>query len=183
MKRIVLIGILSLGSGVQAEPLSYDYVYASRTDTEVNNQDAEGDTFGLFTEFAEHWHVTVSQGDAGWGPAGAEQLTTRFGLGGQVFLSDRTLLAPTLSVLRIETDTPAASNDETAYAVQLDLRHRITDRLELVTGVRHLDLDAGSRSGVEAGLMFHLNNWVAIGGIARHEDSVNSMEWTFRIYY
>ena len=179
----ILAGALLASSQVSAEPLSFDYVYASRIDTEVSNQDADGDTLGFFSEFADRWHVTVSQGDAGWGPAGAKQTTTRFGLGGQLFLEDKTLFAPTFSILNIETKTPSLDSDETAWSLQLDLRHLLYDQVELVGGLRYLDRKSDSTSGAEIGLMYHFSDWVAAGGIFRREDDIDSTEWTIRFYY
>lgn len=181
--RTLAVLFLLLPLAAAADPLNYDYVYASRTDTEVNDQDADGDTFGGFMEFAEHFHVTLSRGDAGWGPAGAEQETTRFGLGAQFYLGDDTLFAPTISQLRIETDTPAFSASEDATALQLEIRHYLGANVEVLAGYRYADLDAGSRDGLEVGLMYHLADWVAIGAIARDEDGIRSEELTIRFYY
>ncbi|MDX1455055.1 MAG: hypothetical protein R3217_06345 [Gammaproteobacteria bacterium] len=181
--RLLAFLLLVLPLSSWADPLNYDYVYASRTDTEVNDQEADGDTFGGFLEFADHFHVTLSKGDAGWGPAGAEQETTRFGIGAQYFLNENTLLAPTISRLRVETDTPAFSASEDATAVQLELRHYLGAGFEVLAGYRYADFDAGSQDGLEVGVMYHLADWVAIGAIARDENDVRSEELTIRFYY
>ena len=178
-----------------AEVLNYDYVYLSRNGMESGERPAgEGNTMGGFKELGDHTHVFASIDDGGaYGTANPawdyDVRTLRVGIGGHYRLGERTMIAPAVAVLRVEGDTMAPSwaapreVSGTGHVVQLDVRHAVTDWLELTAAARHTKLLGDSSTELVGGVLFHFSDAFAFGALYHDRDASSSTEFTVRWYY
>ena len=142
MRRILFLALLLPGLA-PAEVLDYDYVYLSRNGTE---SDGNG-TAGGFKSFGEHTHLFASVDDTAF-YAGShadwdyDLKTWRVGAGGHYRLGPNTMIAPALSVFHSEGEVLAPSwtaprrLNGNGYIAEVDLRHALNPRVELVAAAR-----------------------------------------------
>lgn len=182
---------------VEAEPLSYDYVYLSSNDAETGSSSGDsGETLGGFWEFADTLHLFGSYDDSSaYVAAGAnpdwdyDTRTLRFGIGAHYLLGERTMIAPSIAVLRArrEITAPAWStpreDEDTGYSAQLDLRHALSDRLEITAGARYSKIFDRSDSELVGGLVFHATDRLALGALHHEGEEEAGMEVTVKWYF
>ena len=190
MRRLLVLALLLLPGAAAAEVLNYDYVYLSRNGTE---SDGNG-TAGGFKSFGGHTHVFASYDDTAF-YAGSnanwdyDLETLRVGVGGHYLLGQRTMIAPSLSVFRSsgEVMSPSWTSPRklsgTGYIAQFDLRHAVTDWLELTAAARLTHFDGESSTELVGGVMFHANDKWALGVLYHDRDEQASTEFTVRYYY
>lgn len=195
MKNTFLLVMALLPGAALAEPLNYDYIYLSNSETETDGGgESEGDAFGGFWSFADTLHVFASWDDsgsyAGANPAWDYDLKTlRAGIGGHYLIGERTMIAPAVAVIRAEGDVMAASwtspreLKDTGYGVQLDLRHAVSDWFELTAGGRYSDVLDNSSTELVGGLVFHPTDWLALGALYHEREEAASTELTVRWYF
>jgi len=184
------MALLLMTGPAAAEVLDYDYVYLSRNGTE---SDGNG-TAGGFKSFGGHTHVFASYDDtafyAGVDPNWDYDLETlRVGAGGHYLVGRRTMIAPSVSVFRSRGEVMSPSWDaprrleSTGYIAQFDLRHAVTDWLELTAAARLTRFDGSSGTELVGGVIFHATDQWAFGALYRERDGRDSTELTVRYYY
>lgn len=192
---LALPALAVLPLAARAEVLDYDYVYLSRTGTELDGQSrGEGNTVGGFKEWGDHTHVFASLDDSGV-YAGADpdwdyDLTTlRVGIGGHYRLGERTMIAPAAVYLRVEGEAQAPGwtgpRDVagTGHVLQLDVRHAVTDWLELTAAARHTRILGDTSTEFVGGVLFHPSDAFAFGALYHERDEASATELTVRWYY
>jgi len=194
MKTLFLLAAL-LPVAALAEPLDYDYIYLSDTDTETDSgAETSGDVFGGFWSFAKNLHVFASYDDAGFyagsNPAWDYDVKAlRAGVGGHYLVGERTMIAPAVSLIRAEGDVMAPAWDaprnigDTGYGVQLDLRHAVTNWLELTAGGRYADVLDDRTTELVGGVVFHPTTWLALGALYHDREDATGTELTVRWYF
>lgn len=192
---LALSALALLPAVARAEVLNYDYVYLSRNGMETDGRSrGEGNTVGGFKAFGGSTHVFASLDDGGLYAAANpnwdyDLMTLRVGVGGHYLLGERTMVAPAVAVLRVDGEAMAPAwmapreLSGTGHVVQLDLRHAVTDWLELTAAARHTKLLGDSSTELVGGVLFHLNDAFAIGALYHDRDASASTELTVRWYY
>lgn len=190
MRKLLLLAALLLPGLARAEVLDYDYVYLSRNGTE---QDGHG-TGGGYKSFGEHTHVFLSVDDTAF-YAGShadwdyDLKTWRVGAGGHYMIGPRTMIAPALSVFHSQGDVQAPGwlapqrLSANGYIAELDLRHAVNDRVELVAAVRRTQFDGDRWNELVGGVMFHATPKWAFGALYHRREDRNATEFTVRYYY
>jgi len=189
MRRILFLALLLPGLA-PAEVLDYDYVYLSRNGTE---SDGNG-TAGGFKSFGEHTHLFASVDDTAF-YAGShadwdyDLKTWRVGAGGHYRLGPNTMIAPALSVFHSEGEVLAPSwtaprrLNGNGYIAEVDLRHALNQRVELVAAARRTQFDGERWNELVGGVMFHATPKWAFGALYHRREQRNSTEFTVRYYY
>lgn len=190
MRRPLLLAMLLLPGAAAAEVLNYDYVYLSKNGTE---SDGNG-TAGGFKSFGGHSHVFASFDDTAFYAGNQDDWeydlrTLRIGAGGHYLIGKRTMIAPSLSVFRSTGEALAPSWTSprrisgTGYIVQVDLRHAVSNRLELTAAARRTHFEDATWSELVGGVIFHANDKWALGVLYRDGEERRSTEFTVRYYY
>lgn len=184
-----------LPAAAQAEVLNYDYVYLSKEGSASGERSDGGNgTAGGFKSFGEHTHLFASYDDTAFYAGGHEDWdydlkTWRIGAGGHYRIGKRTMVAPAFAVFHSSGEVIAPSwtapraLSGTGYIAEFDLRHAVTDWLELTAAARHTRFDDDSWTELVGGVMFHLNDTWAVGALHHHRDDERSTEITVRYYY
>lgn len=198
MGRRAWFALLAMGllpGSALGEVLNYDYLYLSRNGTETDGRSSsDGNTIGAFKSFGDHTHVFASLDDGGlYGGANPnwdyDIRTLRVGVAGHYLVGKRTMVAPGLAFLRVDGEAMApawaAPRDASGsgHVVQLDVRHAVTDWLELTAAARYTKLLGHSSREFVGGVLFHLNDSVAFGALHHERDDATSTELTVRWYY
>ncbi|MDG6347531.1 hypothetical protein QAA18_02045 [Luteimonas sp. 8-5] len=190
MRTCAALALLLVSGAANAEVLDYDYVYLSRNGTESDGNGSGGG----FKSFGGHTHVFASYDDTAFYAGRHDDWdydlqTLRVGAGGHYLIGERTMIAPSLSVFRSRGEAKAPSWDEprelegTGYIAQFDLRHAVTDWLEITAAARLTRFDGDSATEMVGGVMFHAtDNW-AFGALYHHRDGGDTTELTVRYYY
>lgn len=191
---LALSALALLPGAARSEVLDYDYVYLSRNGMETDGRSGNGNTMGGFKEFGGYTHVFASLDDggvyAGANPAwDYDLMTLRVGVGGHYRLGERTMVAPAVALLRVDGEAMAPGwmapreLDGSGHVVQLDVRHAVTDWLELTAAARHTKLLGHGSTELVGGVLFHLNDAFAFGALYHDRDASTSTELTVRWYY
>lgn len=196
MRRLLLLAMALLPGAARADVLNYDYVYLSKNGTETDraSNDGDGMAAGGYKSFGKRTHVFLSYDNtalyAGSHPDWDYDLKTwRIGAGGHYFLGKRTLIAPSLSIFRSSGEVLAPSwtaprkLEGTGYIVQFELRHAVTDWLELTAAARRTKFVDGTSNEYIGGVMFHVNHNWALGMLYHDRERKRSTEFTVRYYY
>ena len=190
MRKPLLLALLLLPGLAPAEVLNYDYVYLSRNGTE---SDGHG-TAGGYKSFGRHTHVFLSADDTAFYAGSHDNWTYdlktwRAGAGGHYMIGKRTMIAPALSVFHSEGTVLAPSwlaprrlNGNGTIA-EVDLRHAMSDRIELVAAARRTQFQGDRWSELVGGVMFHATPKWAVGALDHRREQANATEFTVRYYY
>lgn len=197
----VLAGLALAGAAVllpgaaRAEVLDYDYVYLSREGAASGQGGNDGNgTAGGFKSFGDHTHVFLSYDDTAFYAGNHEDWdydlrTWRAGAGGHYLVGKRTMIAPALAVFRSRGEVMAPGwlsprrLAGTGSILEVDLRHAVTDWLELTAGARRTRFEDASWTELVAGVLFHPNDSWAVGALYHDRDDARSTELTLRYYY
>ena len=99
------------------------------------------------------------------------------------------MVAPAVAFLRVDGEAMAPGwagprdVSGNGHVVQLDVRHAVTDWLELTAAARHTKLLGDSSTELVGGVLFHLNDAFAFGALYHDRDASASTELTVRWYY
>lgn len=196
MRRLLLLAMALLPGVALAEVLNYDYVYLSKngTESDVPFDDGDGTAAGGFKSFGKRTHVFLSFDDtalyAGTNPDWDYDLKTwRVGAGGHYLIGKRTMIAPALSVFRSSGEVMAPGFESprslsgTGYIAQFDLRHAVTDWLELTAAARRTKFLEDTSTEFVGGVLFHVNDNWAFGALYNRREQRTTTELTVRYYY
>lgn len=190
MRGLLLLAMALLPGLARAEALNYDYVYLSRNGTDSNGVG----TTGGYKSFGAHTHVFASYDDtafyAGSHPNWDYNLKTlRVGAGGHYLIGEHTMIAPSVSVFHSSGDVLAPSWSAprklsgTGYIAEFDLRHAVTNWLELTLAARQTQFEGTRWNEYVGGVMFHANDTWAFGVLYRDRVEKQAVEFTLRYYY
>jgi hypothetical protein len=187
---LALLALASLPSLAMADALNYDYVYLSKNGTE---SDGNG-TAGGYKSLGDHTHVFASYDDTAFYAGSHDNWdydlkTLRVGAGGHYLIGARTMIAPSLSVFHssgeVLAPTWAAPRKlgGTGYIAEFDLRHAVTDWLELTAAARRTQFAGDRWNEYVGGVMFHASHHWAFGALYHDREQQHSTEFTVRYYY
>ena len=190
MRTLLLLAAALLPGLAPAEVLNYDYVYLSRNGTE---DDGTG-TAGGFKSFGGHTHLFASFDDTAFYASSHanwdyDLRTLRVGAGGHYLVGERTMIAPSVSVFRSQGEVLAPSWDAprelrgTGYIAQFDLRHAVTQRIELTAAARVTRFAGDQWRETIGGVMFHATDHWAFGALYHDREGQAGTEFTVRYYY
>lgn len=190
MRTILLLALFLLASAAHADALNYDYVYLSK----IGNSSNGNGTGGGYKSFGENSHVFFSYDDTAF-YAGSrsnwdyDMKTLRVGAGGHYRIGKRTMIAPEIALFHSSGTVkapswPSAHNmGGNGYMVEVDLRHALTDHIELSASARRTQFAGERWNEFVGGVMLHATHHWAFGVLQHRRDSKSATEFTVRYYY
>lgn len=176
----VMLGSLMLAAAplaAMAEGMSYNYVDAAYVDQDFDGAGSSADGFGLrgSVGFAENWLAFAEYSSTS--VQGTDLETIVVGLGGHYGLTDQLDLVGRVGYLEFNVDFgPGLSGDDDGYLVDLGLRSRVTEGVELEGGLRYTDLsELGDDTALFVGGRFHFNDTWAVGAEYQSGDEVSTI--------
>ncbi len=154
-----------------ADDMSYSFVDLGYAETDIDGVGPSADGFGLrgSVGFAEHYFAFAEYSSLSVQNVDIDQ--TVVGIGGHYGLTESLDLVGRAGWFRIDLSAPGGfSADDDGYLLDLGLRGRVTEGVELEGGVRYSDLGGnnGDDTSVFVGGRFHFNKTWAIG--AEYQD-------------
>jgi len=176
--KVVLGGILLAASPLAAlaEDMSYSYVDLAYVDTEIDGVGPSLDGFGLrgSAGFSQNWFAFGEF--AAQSANGVDLDTYAVGLGGHYRLADNLDLVGRLGWTKVEISSGPFDADDDGYLVDLGLRGRVGDAVELEGGARYTDFsDGGDATSLFFGGRFHFNETWALGAEYQDGDDTSSI--------
>lgn len=175
----VVLGSLMLAAtplAAMADDMSYSYVDAAYVETDIDNAPT-ADGFGLrgSVGFAENWFVFADYADQS--VQGIDITTYDVGFGGHYAMTDSLDVVGRVGYLKAEVDAGGGINaDDDGYLVDLGLRGRVADGVELEGGIHYTDFtDGGDDTGLYVGGRFHFNKTWAVGAEYQSGDDADSL--------
>jgi Outer membrane protein beta-barrel domain len=155
-----------------AEGMSYNYVDGAYVQTDIDGVGPSADGWALrgSVGFGYNWFAFAEY--ASQSVQGIDFATTTVGLGGHYALNDQLDLVGGAGWFSVDVSPGGFSDD--GYLLNLGLRGRVTEGVELEGGVRYTDLGGnnGDDTAFYAGGRFHFNKTWAIG--AEYQDGNDS---------
>jgi hypothetical protein len=173
--KVVLGGILLAAAplAVLAEDMNYSFVDLAYVETEVDGVGPTLDGIALrgSVSFATNWFAFGEYADQS--VSGVDVTSITVGAGGHYRLADSLDLVGRLGWTQVDLDTGPFDVDDDGYLVDLGLRGRVGDAVELEGGARYTDFsDGGDATSLFFGGRFHFNETWALG--AEYQDGDDS---------
>jgi hypothetical protein len=180
MKSVkVLLGSLLLAASplaAQAEDMSYSFVDLAYVDTDIDGVGPSLDGFGLrgSVGFAENWFAFGEY--SAQSVSGVDLDTFVAGIGGHYGLAENLDLVGRLGWTKVEISAGPIDVDDDGYLVDLGLRGRVGDAVELEGGARYTDFsDGGDATSLFVGGRFHFNETWALGAEYQDGDDTSAI--------
>jgi hypothetical protein len=173
--KVVLGGILLAAAPLAAlaEDMSYSFVDLAYVETEIDDVGPTLDGYALrgSVGFATSWFAFGEYADQS--VSGVDVTSITVGAGGHYGLAENLDLVGRLGWTQVEIDTGPFDLDDDGYLVDLGLRGRVGDAVELEGGARYTDFsDGGDATSLFLGGRFHFNETWALG--AEYQDGDDS---------
>ncbi len=168
-----MIGGLLLAAAplaAMADDMSYSYVDAAYIQTDVDGAGPSADGFALrgSVGFGQNWFAFAEY--ASQSVQGFDIDSTAVGVGGHYGLNEQLDVVGSVGYISFDLN-PGGSDD--GYMLNLGLRGRVTEGVELEGGVRYTDFsDGGDDTAFYVGGRFHFNKTWALG--AEYQDGSDS---------
>lgn len=184
------IGVVVLAASVSAsalaeDKLSYDYIQAAYTDTEIDdrNFDVDGDGLGLSGSVSLNDSIFVNAGFANQDfDRGVDVDQWSIGIGGHMPLTANTDLIGTVSYVDVEVDSRFGSADTDGYGLGIGVRSRVYDNIELEAGIKYVDLDdGGDDTSLAFGGRYYFVEQFSVGAGVELADDVSSWNLGVRL--
>jgi len=174
----IMLGSLVLAAAplaAHADDMSYSFVDLGYVETDIDGIGPSADGFGLrgsvafagnYFAFAEYSSQSVR---------GVDIDQTAVGIGGHYGLAENLDLVGRAGWFKVDLSAPGGINaDDDGYLVDLGLRGRVTEGVELEGGIRYSDLGGnnGDDTSGFVGGRFHFNKTWAVG--AEYQDGNDS---------
>lgn len=175
----VVLGSLMLAAtplAAMADDMSYSFVDLAYVETDIDNAPtADGFALRGSVGFAENWLAFAEYSDQS--VQGIDITQFAVGLGGHYGITDNLDLVGRLGYFKVELDAGGGGNaDDDGYLLDLGLRGRVGDAVELEGGARYTDLsDGGDDTALFVGGRFHFNKTWALGAEYQSGDDVSSI--------
>lgn len=150
MRKSVALGVIAAlglsGQAFAAEGFSYNLLEASYSNVELDGTSADGDVLGIggSVEFTQNFFGFASLADGNY-DAGVDTFQTTLGLGYALPLNTNLDLVVGASYERYKVKAPVLGSDtENGYGLNLGLRGRVGEQLELNGGLKYIDLGGGA---------------------------------------
>ena len=173
--KVVLGGLLLAAAPLAAlaEDMSYSFVDLAYVDTEIDGVGPSLDGFALrgSVGFATNWFAFGEYADQS--VSGVDVTSISVGIGGHYGLAESLDLVGRLGWTQAEVDSGPFNAEDDGYLVDLGLRGRVGDAVELEGGARYTDFsDGGDATSLFVGGRFHFNQTWALG--AEYQDGDDS---------
>ncbi len=175
----VVLGSLMLAAtpfAAMADDMSYSFVDAGYVETNIDDgPTADGFALRGSVGFAENWFAFVDYGSQS--VQGIDIDSYNVGVGGHYGLTDTLDLVGRVGYSKVELDAGGGLNaDYDGYLLDLGLRGRLGDAVELEGGVHYTDFsDGGDDTGLYVGGRFHFNKTWALGAEYQSGDDADSI--------
>ena len=176
----VMLGSLMLAVAplaAMADGMSYSYVDAGYAQTDIDGVGPSADGFGLrgSVGFAQNWFAFADYSSQS--VQGIDLESIGVGLGGHYGLTDALDLVGRVGYFEVNLDAPGGiSADDDGYSLDLGLRGRVTEGVELEGGVNYTDLsEGGDDTALFVGGRFHFNKTWAVGAEYASGDDSSSI--------
>lgn len=175
----IVLGSLMLAAtplAAMADDMSYSYVDAAYVETDIDNAPtADGFALRGSVGFAESWFAFFDYGAQS--VQGIDIDSYDVGIGNHYGINDRLDLVGRIGYMKVELDAGGGLNaDDDGYLVDVGLRGRVTDGVELEGGVHYTDFsDGGDNTGLYFGGRFHFNKTWAVGAEYQSGDDADSI--------
>jgi len=175
----VMLGSLMLAAAplaAMAEDMSYNYVDLAYVDQDIDGVGPSADGFGLRGSigFAENWLAFAEYTSTSVQGVDIEQIAV--GFGGHYGLTDQLDLVGRVGYFEINLDSGPLSADDDGYLLDLGLRGRVTEGVEVEGGVRYTDLsEGGDDTALFVGGRFHFNKTWAVGAEYQSGDDLSNL--------
>jgi hypothetical protein len=186
-KHLALGAVLAIGLGTsafaaEAEGFSYNLIEGGYVTTEIDDFDIDGEGFtvGGSFELGSNLFGFASINDIDYdGPVSSNQITV--GLGFNWALSPDLDLVSGISYERIEAKVSGVSADDDGFGLNVGLRGRVAERLELTGNVKYADFGNGSDDfTLSAGGRYYFTDAFAAGPDLSHNDDGTTWGISFR---
>lgn len=158
-----------------ADDMSYSYVDIGYVETDIDNAPT-ADGFGLrgSISFAENWLAFAEY--SAQSVQGIDIDTIAVGIGGHYSLAENLDLVGRIGYYEIDLNAGGGLNaSDDGYLLDLGLRGRVGDAVELEGGARYTDLsDGGDDTSLFIGGRFHFNKTWALGAEYQSGDDISS---------
>lgn len=172
-----MIGGLLLAAAplaAMADDMSYSFVDAAYVQTDIDGVGSSADGFGLRGSigFAENWFAFADY--SAQSVQGIDIDFISVGIGGHYGFTESLDLVGRVGYTEVNLDAGGGLNaDDNGYLVDLGLRGRVGDAVELEGGVHYTDFsDGGDDTAFYVGGRFHFNKTWALG--AEYQDGSDS---------
>jgi len=184
----VMLGSLMLALAplaASAEDMSYSFIDPVYVETDIDGVGPSADGFGVrgSAGFAQHYFAFGEY--ASQSVADIDLDTIAVGIGGHYGLTESLDLVGRLGWTQVDVSAPGGLEaDDDGYLVDMGLRGRIADSVELEGGLRYTDMsDGGDDTSYFVGGRYHFNAMWAIGAEYRSGDGSSSMLAGVRISF
>ena len=175
----VVFGSLMLAAAplaAMADDMSYSYVDAAYVETDIDNAPtADGFALRGSIGFAENWFAFADYADQS--VQGIDVTSYDVGIGGHYGMTEALDVVGRVGYTKVELDAGGGGNfDDDGYLIDLGLRGRVGDAVELEGGVHYTDYtDGGDDTGLYVGGRFHFNKTWALGAEYQSGDDADSI--------
>ncbi len=163
LAALVLVPAVSFAQKTTPRPqLSYTYVELAYDESDfdvagANKVDGDGFTLAGSYEINDDWHVYASYG-ADDLDFGIDLDTWRIGAGYRYGLRDNVDLYGRVLYIRNNVHAPGPlDGDDDGLGLQVRIRSRVNQRLELEGGIQYVDVD-GTDTSLQASARYHFTN-------------------------
>lgn len=189
LRSTVFVLFFAFAVSAYADGFSYDFVTLGYSQTELDDFDIDGDAIGFGGSLAlnDSFHVFAgySMGDLDddfGNSADFDELS--IGLGHHLSLSEQVDLVSSVSYEYVEISSGGVSVDDTGFGLGVGLRFAATPQLEFDAGLNYVDFgDGGDDTGFGAGLLYNVNDSIAVGVNGSWTDDASSYGIGGRFYF
>jgi hypothetical protein len=158
-----------------ADDMSYSFVDVAYVETDIDDAPtADGFALRGSAGFAENWFAFADYSDQS--VAGVDLTQYAVGIGGHYGLAENLDLVGRVGWAKVEIDAgPFFDADDDGYLLDLGLRGRVGDAVELEGGARYVDFGDGDETSLFFGGRFHFNDTWALGAEFQSGDDVDAI--------
>ncbi|MEX0706318.1 MAG: outer membrane beta-barrel protein [Woeseia sp.] len=190
LRSAIIVLLFAFSTTINAQDLSYNYVDAAYSQTELDDFDVDGDSIGISGAFEinENFFLFAGYGtgdlDDGFGTSvDIDQLSA--GVGYHIPLSGQVDLVTGLSYEYVDLSVPGfGSVDDNGFGLSLGLRFAATEQVELNVGIKYIDLsDSGDDTGFGIGGLYNFTENVSVGLSGNWTDDTSTYGIGGRFYF
>jgi hypothetical protein len=184
MKRTVLFGAIlaAFAPGVVLADMNYTNLEVNYLDLDVGegvSVNGDGFEIGGSWELNDQFHLFGSWQDQSL-DFGIDGRTLEIGAGWSHGFSDKLDFVGTLSMVDAELEAGGVTASDDAIALGGGIRSRLGDSFELEAGLKYVDFDSGSDTGISVGGRYYFNDSMALGASMDSNDNADTLRLGFR---
>lgn len=181
----LMLAATSFAAQAADDDMSYSNLDLGYVETDIDGIGPSADGFGLrgSVGFAEHYLVFAEYSSQSIANIDIEDMSV--GFGGHHEIADNVDLVGKLGWTQVDLSAPGGLEaDDDGYLLEVGLRGRLAESVELEGGARYVDLsDSGDDTGFYVGGRYHFNQMWAVGAEYRSGDGASSWLAGMRISF